>query len=133
MSPGSRRGLAITPLPICALCFPPPRAHEHNTQFPHVRKFQKRVLLLLLMPIACCLMPFLAVPPSVPSVCSRGECSDRLNYGRLPLRTAPPTAIAALMSTRFLMMYCPSSVGAQGMCVKHTSGSSTSGRKVPGI
>lgn len=47
--------------------------------------------------------------------------------------TVPPITIAALMMTRFLMMYCPSRVGAHGTCTKQTCGRSTSGRKVPGI
>jgi hypothetical protein len=33
-------------------------------------------------------------------------------------RTVPPITIAAAMITRFLMMYCPSSVGAHGKRVQ---------------
>src|SRR6185369_14902939 len=39
-----------------------------------------------------------------------------------PPRTVAPTTIAAAISTRFLMMYCPSSVGAYGNLVKVSCG-----------
>src|SRR5436309_1589230 len=50
-----------------------------------------------------------------------------------PPRTVAPTTIPALISTRFLMMYCPSRVGAHGKRAKTSWGNSAMGVKVPSI
>ena len=47
--------------------------------------------------------------------------------------TVPPITKAEEMIIRFLTIYCPSNVSPYGKSVKHTSGSKTNGRNVPGI
>src|ERR1700722_14880111 len=50
----------------------------------------------------------------------------------LPPEVVAPTTIAADIKTTFLMMYCPSSVGAYGKCFQVSEGKKSNGRNVPG-
>ena len=52
---------------------------------------------------------------------------------RRPPRTVAPITIPALTSTMFLIMYCPSSVGAYGICAKVSWGKKINGVMVPSI
>ncbi len=50
-----------------------------------------------------------------------------------PPRTVAPITRPALISTKFLMMYCPSSVGTKGTIWKTWSGKRKIGMAVPTI